>query len=52
VQLTNNTAGVDFNNNRVVGSVTITGNTGMLPPPAGSVHAVGNSVIGPVKIQP
>ena len=52
VQLTNNTAGVEFNSNRVTGPVTITGNTGTLPPPGtGSVHAVGNSVVGPVKIQ-
>jgi hypothetical protein len=51
VQLTNNTAGVEFNNNRVVGPVTITGNTGTLPPPGGPVHAVGNSVVGPVRIQ-
>ena len=53
VRLTNNTAGVEFNYNRVTGPVTITGNTGTLPPPGtGSVHAVGNSVVGPVKIQP
>jgi hypothetical protein len=51
VQLTNNTAGVEFNNNRVVGPVTITGNAGTLPPPGGPVHAVGNSVVGPVRIQ-
>ncbi len=53
VQLTNNTAGVEFNNNTVIGPVTITGNTGTLPPPdIGPVHATGNTIKGPIKIQP
>ena len=50
--LTGNKAGVQFNGNTVTGPVTITGNTGMLPPPdIGSVHAVGNTITGPAKIQ-
>jgi hypothetical protein len=37
----------------VTGPVTITGNTGTLPPPdTGSVHVSGNTVTGPVKVQP
>jgi hypothetical protein len=52
VTLTDNTAGVEFNDNKVTGPVTITGNTGTLPPPdTGSVHASGNTVTGPTKIQ-
>ena len=52
VTLTGNKAGVEFNGNKVTGPVTITGNTGSLPPPdLGSVHAAGNTVTGPVKIQ-
>jgi enterochelin esterase-like enzyme len=53
VRITANSAGVEFNGNAVVGSVTITGNTGTLPPPdTGPVHATGNTVVGPVHIQP
>jgi enterochelin esterase-like enzyme len=53
VSITDGTGGVEFNGNKVTGSLTITGNTGSLPPPdTGSVHAAGNSVSGPVKIQP
>ena len=52
VTITGNTAGVEFNGNRVTGPVTITGNTGSLPPPdSGSVHASGNTITGPAKIQ-
>jgi hypothetical protein len=52
VTLTGNSAGVEFNGNFVVGPVTITGNTGTLPPPdTGSVHAAGNTLIGPAQIQ-
>jgi hypothetical protein len=52
VRLTNNKAGVELNGNRVSGPLTITGTTGSLPPPdPGSVHATGNNVTGPVKIQ-
>jgi hypothetical protein len=49
----NNSGGVEFNNNRVLGSLTIIGNTGTLPPPdVGPVHATGNSATGPINIQP
>ena len=53
VSVTGNTGGVEFNGNPVTGPLTITGNTGSLPAPdTGSVHAVGNTVSGPSKIQP
>ena len=53
VSVTGNTGGVEFNGNNVDGPLTITGNTGSLPAPdTGSVHAVGNTVSGPSKIQP
>jgi beta-glucosidase len=53
VSLTDNTAGVEFNDNTVTGPLTITGTTGTLPPPdSGSVHAEGNTVTGPTRIQP
>jgi beta-glucosidase len=52
VTITGNTAGVVFDGNRVTGPVTITGNTGTLPPPlSGTVHATGNTITGPAKIQ-
>ena len=53
VSLGGNTAGVELNGNAVTGPVTISGTTGTLPPPdPGSVHAAGNTVVGPVKIVP
>jgi hypothetical protein len=53
VQITGNTAGVEFNGNKVTGPLTIAGTTGSLPAPdTGSVHAVGNAVVGPTRIQP
>jgi regulation of enolase protein 1 (concanavalin A-like superfamily) len=52
VSLTSNTAGVEFNDNKVTGPLTIMDNTGTLPlPDTGPVHATGNTVSGPVKIQ-
>jgi hypothetical protein len=52
VSITGNSGGVEFNGNTVTGSLTITGNTGTLPPPdPGSVHAAGNTVSGKSKIQ-
>ncbi len=52
VNIQSNTGGVEFNGNTVTGSLTILGNTGTLPPPdVGPVHAVGNTVSGPVNIQ-
>jgi hypothetical protein len=51
--ITGNSGGVEFNNNTVTGGLTITGNTGTLPPPdTGPVHVVGNTVSGPSNIQP
>ena len=51
--VTGNSGGVEFNNNTVTGGLTITGNTGTLPPPdTGSVHVVGNTVLGPRNVQP
>ena len=51
--MTDNPGGVEFNRNQITGPLTITGTTGTLPPPdAGSVHATGNTVSGPVTIQP
>jgi hypothetical protein len=53
VTLSDNTAGVEFNHNTVTGPVRILGNTGTLPAPdTGSVHAEGNTVSGPYKVQP
>jgi hypothetical protein len=53
VTLTGNTAGVEFNGNRVVGPLRIGSNSGTLPAPdAGSVHVLGNTVLGPATIQP
>jgi hypothetical protein len=52
VSITGNSDGVEFNGNTVTAGVTITGNTGSLPPPdTGSVHAVGNTILGPKNIQ-
>jgi sugar lactone lactonase YvrE len=53
VSITDNTAGVEFNGNRVIGPLTITGTSGTLPAPdTGPVHASGNAVLGPTTIQP
>jgi MBG domain (YGX type)/Putative Ig domain len=53
VDLRNNRGGVEFNGNSVTGSLSITGTTGALPPPdTGSVHATGNTVVGPIRIAP
>ena len=52
VYLINNLGGVEFDQNMVNGSLTITGNTGSLPAPdTGTVDVVGNKVTGTVKIQ-
>ena len=51
--LTNNSAGVEFNGNLVMGPLTISGTTGSLPlPDTGSLHATGNTVLGPTSITP
>jgi hypothetical protein len=53
VDLSSNHGGVEFNNNRISGPVTIAGTTGTLPPPdTGSVHATGNTSTGPFRITP
>jgi hypothetical protein len=52
VDITNNTAGVEFNDNNVTAPVRITGNTGTLAPPdSGTVEANNNTISGPVNIQ-
>jgi outer membrane protein assembly factor BamB len=51
VNITGNTAGVEFDGNTVSGPLTITGNTGTLQPPDfGTVDATNNTVSGPVNI--
>jgi len=50
--ITDGSGGVEFNGNNVAGALTITGNTGTLPPPdTGSVHVSGNTVTGKVTVQ-
>lgn len=52
VSITGGTGGVEFDDNHVIGSLTITGNTGTLAPPdTGTVDATGNTVTGPTNIQ-
>jgi len=44
--------GVEFDDNTVGGGLTITGNTGTLPPPdTDTVDATGNTISGPINIQ-
>lgn len=51
-QVTGGSGGVVFDDNTVTGALTITGNTGTLPPPhTGTVEAVGNAA-GSSDIQP
>jgi hypothetical protein len=53
VTIINNTGGVEINDNTITGPLRISGTTGSLPAPdTGSVHAVGNVVSGPVRIEP
>ena len=52
MSLTANNGGVEFNSNTVTAGLTITGNTGSLPPPdTGPVHVTGNTISGPRTIQ-
>jgi hypothetical protein len=52
VSITGGTGGVEFDDNHVTGSLTITGNTGTLSPPdAGTIDAAGNTVTGTTTIQ-
>ena len=52
MQATGNKAGVEINGNVIYGPLTVTGNTGSVPPPdTGPVHVVGNVVNGPIKVQ-
>jgi extracellular elastinolytic metalloproteinase len=51
--ITNNLGGVEFIGNTVKGPLTITGNTGTLPPPdTGTLDVAENTVKGQVTIQP
>ncbi|MEA2293397.1 MAG: hypothetical protein QOE86_1036, partial [Solirubrobacteraceae bacterium] len=51
--ITSGLGGVEFDGNTVRGPLTITGNTGTLPPPdVGPVEARGNKVSGTTRIQP
>jgi hypothetical protein len=50
---TGGSGGVEFDGNTVTGSLTVTGNTGTLPPPdVGTVDVVGNKVSKTITIQP
>jgi 5'-nucleotidase len=51
VNITGNTAGVEFDGNTASGPLTITGNTGTLQPPDfGTLDATNNTLSGPVNI--
>jgi hypothetical protein len=53
VSMSGNTAAVEVNDNRIIGPLSISDSTGSLPAPdTGSVHALANTVTGPVRIEP
>jgi hypothetical protein len=52
VAITSNTSGVEFDYNSVNGPLTITGNTGSVPPPdTGPVVAIGDTVTKAENVQ-